>query len=95
MFIHGIRSSIAGAGYDSYISTYRDQSNKMVKKHHKLINIEKIRRYAASNNKNSLKLASSSILKQIQSLRLLAVRGRLLLPVAVSSLISAARVGSF
>ena len=75
-----------------------DLSNKTVKKHPKL-NTAKTRRYAAlKNNKNShshsLSSASQSALKQTLSSRLVA-RGRLLLPVAINSLISAARVGSF
>ena len=76
-----------------------DLSDKTVKKYPKLTNTAKIRRYAAlKNNKNSpshsLKSASQSALKQTLSSRLV-VRGRLLLPVAINSLISTARVGSF
>ena len=72
-----------------------DLSNKTVKKHPKLTNTAKTRRYAAlKNSKNShshsLSSASQSALKQT-----LSSRGRLLLPVAINSLISAARVGSF
>ena len=76
-----------------------DLSDKTVKKYPKLTNTARTRRYAAlKNNKNSpsysLSSASQSALKQTLSLRLVA-RGRLLLPVAIKSLISPARVGSF
>ena len=66
---------------------------KVVKKHPKLTNAEKTRRYAALNNKN--RSASQSALKHMRSSRFSGARGRLLLPVAMSSLISAASVGSF
>ena len=76
-----------------------DLFNKTVKKHPKLTNTAQTRRYAAlKNNKNghshSLSSASQSALEQTLSSRLV-VRGRLLLPVAINLLISAARVGSF
>ena len=75
-----------------------DLSNRTVKTQPKLINTEKTRRYAAlttSNNRNSHshRSASQCALKHMRSSRSSA-RERLLLPVAMSSLMSAASVGS-
>lgn len=76
-----------------------DLSNKMVTKYSKGKNAHKTERYAAlttSNNRNSQshKPASQCALKYIQSSRLsAAARGRLLFPVVMSSLISAATAG--
>ena len=78
-----------------------DLSNKVVKKHPKLTNTEKTGRYAAlttSSNRNSHshRSASQSALKHMRSSKFsAAARGRVLLPVTMSSLISAASVGSF
>ena len=76
-----------------------DRSNKVVKKHPKLTHTERTRRYAALTNDNrhghSHRSASQSALKHMRSPRFSRARGRRLLPVAVSSLMSAASVGSF
>ena len=82
------------ARYNSNSVHTNDLSNKTVKKHPKLTNAAKTSRYAALNNKNSPRSASQAALKQTLSSSLVA-RGRLLLPVAINSLISEATVGSF
>ena len=86
--------SLCGVRHGTMVILVRtnELSDKLVKKYPKLTNTEKTRRYAALINKN--RSASQSALKQTLSSRLVA-RGRLLLPVAINSLISAARVGSF